>query len=115
MGEAKQKMAKSQEMPLACGGVETLGDPWGGGGYPTRDLHRYQLAARAVVLIDNGWSRFLRLALPEARREAITLTGQLHLLLTHDCMDAPPVRSAYPVHWRCGEQAGDQAFRCQRR
>ena len=35
-------------------------------------MHRCQLAARAVALIYNWWSIFVRLANPEARREAIT-------------------------------------------
>jgi len=41
-------------------------------GFTTHDLHRCQLSARAVALIYNGWSLFVRLASPEARREAIT-------------------------------------------
>ncbi|MDP2794514.1 MAG: hypothetical protein Q8O25_10620, partial [Sulfurisoma sp.] len=36
------------------------------------DLHRCQLAARGVALAYNGWSLFVRLAHPDARREAIT-------------------------------------------
>jgi hypothetical protein len=42
------------------------------GGFTTHDLHRCQLAARAVALIYNWWSLFVRLANPKARREAIT-------------------------------------------
>jgi len=42
------------------------------GRYTTHDLHRCQLAARAVALIYNRWSLFVRLANPESRREAIT-------------------------------------------
>ena len=38
----------------------------------THDLYRCQLAARAVALIYNWWSLFVRLAHPDARREAIT-------------------------------------------
>ena len=41
-------------------------------GSPTHDLHRCQLSARAVALIYNWWSLFVRLANPQARREAIT-------------------------------------------
>jgi len=40
--------------------------------FTTHDLHRCQLAARAVALIYNWWSLFVRLANPPARREAIT-------------------------------------------
>lgn len=59
---------------------DELKNQWGWGGFTTHDLHRCQLSARAVVLIydqrkslwDNGWRLFVRLANPEARREAIT-------------------------------------------
>ena len=51
---------------------DELKNQWGWGGYTTHDLHRCQLAARAVALIYNWWSLFVRLANPESRREAIT-------------------------------------------
>ncbi len=51
---------------------DELKNQWGWGGYTTHDLHRCQLAARGVALIYNWWSLFVRLAHPEARREAIT-------------------------------------------
>jgi hypothetical protein len=51
---------------------DELKNQWGWGGFTTHDLHRCQLAARAVALIYNWWSLFVRLANPEARREAIT-------------------------------------------
>ena len=51
---------------------DELKNPWGWGGFTTPDLHRRQLAARTVALIYNGWRLFVRLANPEARREAIT-------------------------------------------
>ena len=41
-------------------------------GFGSDDLHQCQLSARAVALIYNWWSLFVRLASPEARREAIT-------------------------------------------
>ncbi|WP_174524497.1 hypothetical protein [Thauera butanivorans] len=47
-------------------------DAGGWGGFTTHDLHRCQLSARAVALIYNWWSLFVRLANPEARLEAIT-------------------------------------------
>lgn len=49
---------------------DELKNPWGWGGYTTHDLHRCQLAARAVALIYHWWSLFVRWAHPEARREA---------------------------------------------
>jgi hypothetical protein len=51
---------------------DELKNQWGWGGFTTHDLHRCQLTARAVALIYNWWSIFVRLANPEARREAIT-------------------------------------------
>lgn len=51
---------------------DELKNQWGWGGFTTHDLHRCQLSARGVALIYNWWSLFVRLANPEARREAIT-------------------------------------------
>ena len=51
---------------------DELKNQWGWGGFTTHDLHRCQLSARAVALIYNWWSLFVRLANPEARLEAIT-------------------------------------------
>ena len=51
---------------------DELKNQWGWGGFTTHDLHRCQLAARTVALVYNWWSLFVRLAHPEARREAIT-------------------------------------------
>jgi hypothetical protein len=51
---------------------DELKNQWGWGGFTTHDLHRCQLSARAVALIYNWWSLFVRLANPPARREAIT-------------------------------------------
>jgi hypothetical protein len=53
-------------------GFDELTHPWGWGGYTTHDLERGNLSARAVALIYNGWSWYVRLAHPKARREAIT-------------------------------------------
>ena len=77
-------------------GFDELTHQWGWGGYTTQDLERCNLSARAVALIYNWWSWYVRLAHPQARREAITsrplllagvarLTehaGQARLLLT---------------------------------
>jgi len=77
-------------------GFDELTHQWGWGGYTTHDLERCNLSARAVALIYNWWSWYVRLAHPKARREAITsrplllagvarLTehaGQARLLLT---------------------------------
>jgi hypothetical protein len=51
---------------------DELKNQWGWGGFTTHDLPRCQLSARAVALISNWGSLFVRLAHPKARREAIT-------------------------------------------
>lgn len=53
-------------------GFDELKNQWGWGGYTTQDLERCNLSARAVALIYNWWSWYVRLAHPKARREAIT-------------------------------------------
>jgi hypothetical protein len=53
-------------------GFDELKNQWGWGGYTTHDLERCNLSARAVALVYNWWSWYVRLAHPEARREAIT-------------------------------------------
>ncbi len=53
-------------------GCDELKHQWGWGGYTTHDLERCNLSARAVALIDNGWSWYVRRAHPQARLEAIT-------------------------------------------
>lgn len=84
-------------------GFDELKNQWGWGGYTTRDLERCNLSARAVALIYNWWSWYVRLAHPKARLEAITSrplllsgiarqtthAGQSRLLvtLTHNCAD----------------------------
>jgi hypothetical protein len=84
-------------------GFDELKNQWGWGGYTTQDLERCNLSARAVALIYNWWSWYVRLAHPKARLEAITArplllagiarqtshAGQARLLvtLTHGCAD----------------------------
>jgi len=53
-------------------GFDELKNQWGWGGYTTHDLERCNLSARAVALVYNWWSWYVRLAHPAARREAIT-------------------------------------------
>jgi hypothetical protein len=53
-------------------GFDELKNQWGWGGYTTQDMERCNLSARAVALIYNGWSWYVRLAHPKTRLEAIT-------------------------------------------
>ena len=51
---------------------DELKNPWGWCGFTTQDMKRCRLSALAVQLVYNGWSLFVRLGNPQARREAIT-------------------------------------------
>ena len=53
-------------------GFDELKNQWGWGGYTTQDIERCNLSARAVALIYNWWSWYVRLAHPKTRLEAIT-------------------------------------------
>ena len=53
-------------------GFDELKNQWGWGGFTTQDMKRSQLTARAVALVYNWWSWYVRAANPGARREAIT-------------------------------------------
>ena len=84
-------------------GFDELKNQWGWGGYTTQDMERCNLSARAVALIYNWWSWYVRLAHPKARLEAITsrpllLAGvarqtshagknRLLITLSHACAD----------------------------
>jgi hypothetical protein len=51
---------------------DELKNQGGWGGFTTQDLTRCRFNARAVVLVSNWWSLFVRLANPKARMEAMT-------------------------------------------
>ena len=53
-------------------GFDELKNQWGWGGYTTQDMERCNLSARAVALVYNWWSWYVRLAHPKTRLEAIT-------------------------------------------
>lgn len=53
-------------------GFDELKNQWGWGGFTTHDMHRSQVTARAVALVYNWWSWYVRAANPQARREALT-------------------------------------------
>ena len=58
-------------------GFDEIKNQWGWGGYTTHDIERSALSARAVALIYNWWSWYVRLAHPKARMEAITSRPKL--------------------------------------
>ncbi len=53
-------------------GFDGLKNQWGWGGFTTQDMHRSQVSARAVALVYNWWSWYVRAANPQGRREALT-------------------------------------------
>ena len=53
-------------------GFDELKNQWSWGGFTTQDMHRSQITARAVALVYNWWSWYVRAANPGARREALT-------------------------------------------
>jgi hypothetical protein len=53
-------------------GFDELKNQWGWGGFTTQDMHRSQTTARAVALVYNWWSWYVRAANPKGRREALT-------------------------------------------
>ena len=62
---------------LARGQASGLARPARRGGYSTHDIERCALSARAVALIYNWWSWYVRLANPSTRMEAITSRPKL--------------------------------------
>lgn len=58
-------------------GFDEIKNQWGWGGYSTHDIERCALSARAVALIHNWWSWYVRLAHPKNRLEAITSRPKL--------------------------------------
>jgi hypothetical protein len=58
-------------------GFDEIKNQWGWGGYSTHDIERSALSARAVALIYNWWSWYVRLANPKNRMEAITSRPKL--------------------------------------
>jgi len=58
-------------------GFDEIKNQWGWGGYSTHDIERCALSARAVALIYNWWSCYVRLASPKNRMEAITSRPKL--------------------------------------
>ena len=58
-------------------GFDEIKNQWGWGGYSTHDIERCALSARAVALVYNWWSWYVRLAHPKSRLEAITSRPKL--------------------------------------
>ena len=51
---------------------DELKNQWSWTGFTTRDIQRCNIMARNIALIYNWWSIYVRLAMPEKHREAIT-------------------------------------------
>jgi len=72
-------------------GFDELKKQWGWGGCVTQDMRRSRLTVRAVALIYSWWSCYVRVANPQARREA--LTSRLLLLAAFGRTLSPNRRS----------------------
>lgn len=64
-------------------GFDEIKNQWGWGGYSTQDIERCALCARAVALVYNWWSWYVRLANPKTRLEAKTSRPQLLSAVGH--------------------------------
>ena len=61
-------------------GFDEINNQWGWGGYSTHDIERCALSARAVALVYNWWSWYVRLAHPKTRlghRAAVDQTPEM--------------------------------------
>jgi hypothetical protein len=72
IGQLYRDRADCVDLGFCQNGFDELKNQWGWGGYTTQDLERCNLSARAVALIYNWWSWYVRLAHPATRLEAIT-------------------------------------------
>ncbi len=64
-------------------GFDEIKNQFGWGGYRTHDIERCALSARAVALVYNWWSWYVRLAHPKTRQEAITSRPKLLSAVGH--------------------------------
>ncbi len=62
---------------------DELKNQWGWGGFTTQDMHRSQVTARAVALVYNWWSWYVRAANPQARRSSAGRPGPMATKLSH--------------------------------
>lgn len=85
-------------------GFDELKNQWGWGGYTTHDLERCNLSARAVALIYNWWSWYVRLAHPKTRLEAITSRPMLLSGVTRLTQHAGQSRLLLTLSHAAGDQ-----------
>jgi hypothetical protein len=86
---------------------DELKNQWGWGGFTTKDLGRCDLSAKAVALIYNWWSLFVRLANPQARLEAITSRPLLLSAVARRTSHAGQQRvTITPMHGDAGRAKG---------
>ncbi len=71
--------------------------------YTTHDLERCNLSARAVALIYNWWSWYVRLAHPKTRLEAITSRPMLLSGIARLTQHAGQSRLLLPLTHACGD------------
>jgi len=88
-------------------GFDELKNQWGWGGYTTHDLERCNLSARAVALIYNWWSWYVRLAHPKTRLEAITSRPMLLSGIARLTQHAGQSRLLLTLTYAAGESMGE--------
>ena len=88
-------------------GFDELKNQWGWGGFTTQDMHRSQVTARAVALVYNWWSWYVRAANPQARRDAP--------VKPHDLASYDPKNSSYPGAASVGGGVGRPIWPTMRR
>ena len=77
IGQLYRDRADCVDLGFCQNGFDEIKNQWGWGGYSTQDIERCALSARAVALIYNWWSWYVRLAHPKSRLEAITSRPKL--------------------------------------
>ena len=77
IGQLYRDRADCVDLGFCQNGFDEIKNQWGWGGYSTQDIERCALSARAVALIYNWWSWYVRLGNPKSRLEAKTSRPQL--------------------------------------
>ena len=77
IGQLYRDRADCVDLGFCQNGFDEIKNQWGWGGYSTQDIDRCALSAKAVALVYNWWSWYVRLANPKSRLEAKTSRPKL--------------------------------------
>ena len=64
IGQLYRDRCDCVDLGFCQNGFDELKNQWGWGGFTTQDMHRSELTARAVALVYNWWSWYVRAANP---------------------------------------------------